>query len=732
MKKTIPILIVGVLLISGLGAVATPDGDVEQVTKSLFFSQLSINERDDRIILELEGTNSVFMKKDHYMLPSRIETFTFPLGTKIKSIVCTPKNIQRQTLTKELMVTPDPVLAGFAVSQESKEIIPKSPGEWYEFDVGTGLIDGYTRGTIVKLQLLPIQYDQSQQLIEWANIIEVSIDYVLPEDPLSFEDEYIFAILAPDSFTDELDDLLQHKISRGISTILVSLNDIYNGVYFPATGRDNQEKIKYFIKNAIENWNTYNVLLVGGSSQLPTRGTHIHVDANPPDNEVFVSDLYYADIYNETFDFASWDTNENDVFGEYDWGSEHNFDEVDLYPDVYLGRLACVSANEVTTTVNKITTYETNEAYTQNWFTNLVVIGGDSFPGDAQSVDEGEYVNEEVIDIMDGFIPDRVWASNGRLDRLVPTGVQEINGAIGEGVGFVDFSGHGNTYVWATHPHEDQGTWLPTPIGYYLNSHVLDLDNGDELPIVVTGACSVGKFNADPDCFSWSFLINQNGGGIASLGATGLGWAYIGQGVTQGLIEGICINTFEAYCNEGATTFGEMWGKAINEYIHPGMDNADYKTLEEWEPFGDPTLAIAEESLPPDKPERPDGPTDGKINVEYTYTTSTTEPDGDQVYYLFEWGDGTYSGWVGPYAPGETGEASHKWTEQGSFQIRVKAKDEHGVQSVWSDPLPVNMPVKNGFFHSILLEIFEWLMDRFPILEQIISSKLILGRLLGL
>jgi hypothetical protein len=194
----------------------------------------------------------------------------------------------------------------------------------------------------------------------------------------------------------------------------------------------------------------------------------------------------------------------------------------------------------------------------------------------------------------------------------------------------------------------------------------------------------------------------------------------------------MALNSFEAYKDEGALTFGEMWGKAITEYIHGGMEGVDYKTIEEWQPFGDPTLAIGEESLPPAIPEDLSGPTTGPINEEHTYTASTTDPEGDKIYYLFEWGDGEFSGWVGSYNSGATAQASHTWTEEGEYEIRVKAKDDHGVQSEWSDPLPISMPKSNEFINSILLQILEKLMERFPLLEQILSSRPVLSYLLGL
>ena len=59
---------------------------------------------------------------------------------------------------------------------------------------------------------------------------------------------------------------------------------------------------------------------------------------------------------------------------------------------------------------------------------------------------------------------------------------------------------------------------------------------------------------------------------------------------------------------------------------------------------------------------------------------------------MFDWDDGSNSGWIGSYVSGETAEASHVWTEQGNYEIRVKTKDENGFQSDWSDPLPTIIP----------------------------------------
>ena len=87
---------------------------------------------------------------------------------------------------------------------------------------------------------------------------------------------------------------------------------------------------------------------------------------------------------------------------------------------------------------------------------------------------------------------------------------------------------------------------------------------------------------------------------------------------------------------------------------------------------------------PPATPTEPDGPTEGAVGVEYAFTSSTTDPEGDDIYYLFDWGDETQSEWLGPYPSGDIVEASHSWNE-GEYQIKAKAKDRiTGMETDWS------------------------------------------------
>lgn len=93
----------------------------------------------------------------------------------------------------------------------------------------------------------------------------------------------------------------------------------------------------------------------------------------------------------------------------------------------------------------------------------------------------------------------------------------------------------------------------------------------------------------------------------------------------------------------------------------------------------------------PDTPLRPIGPLNGRIYTEYGFSTMATHPESDQLFYRWDWGDGQISNWIGPYNAGEMVEQTYFWTEEGVYDIRVKAKDSNGAESNWSEPLSVSI-----------------------------------------
>ena len=96
---------------------------------------------------------------------------------------------------------------------------------------------------------------------------------------------------------------------------------------------------------------------------------------------------------------------------------------------------------------------------------------------------------------------------------------------------------------------------------------------------------------------------------------------------------------------------------------------------------------------PPNIPNIPSGPSTGTIGIQYHYTTSSTDSDGDQIKYGFDFdGDGTVNNWSEFENSGDSCLIFHKWNNKGTYQVKVKAQDEHGRESGWSDPLSVTIP----------------------------------------
>lgn len=520
----------------------------------------------------------------------------------------------------------------------------------------------------------------------------------------SNNEEYDLVIISQESYLDILIPLIEHKNSRNVKTFLKTTDKIFEDF----NGRDEPEQIKYFIKFAVEEFNISYVLLVGSFEQIPGRYTHIFFDEPfdypTPEEWVFTSDFYYADVYDSSGGFSSWDSNGNNVFAEYHWYG--NTDEIDLTPDVYVGRLACTSDEQASICVDKIINYENGKSWGQEWFTNLILIAGDGIPGDPEAVDESEYLQEFIINNMQGFIPIKLWASNGGL-----LDAYNINDAINEGAGFVFFNGHGMPYLWVTYMHE---TNIMVPPGYYRATHIDQLSNKEKLPIVISDACYHLQYDRYSDCFGWRFIVNPDGGAIAFIGGSDTDLAYAGTRIVETGIEKLGIKMSALY-QDGIAFLGELWAKSIIEYQPQQGDIVDLLTIVQNHLFGDPSLQIADSSTPPIKPNPPEGVSSGKIRTVYEFTAKTTDPDVDEIFYLFDWGDNTTGSWVGPFESGVSCTVSHSWNSKGNYLVKVKAKDTSGNQSPWSDPLEISMQKNKS-------SIYQWVADIVTIISELIKS----------
>lgn len=566
-KNALPIILAIILFMS---ISPTFGGDVEERSVSFTFPEIPLMEKDKYMLLQFDDSFSFSTLPSEPLLPYKTEVITFPFGTKIESVEITTSEERSIQLNKKIMPAPQPIPLNMENAKveikEGKvyESTEPYPSEWITWHTGAGIKNG-ERVTFLSIHAFPCRYIPAKNELLFTQEINVNVIYTPPEKSLLQNDDYELLIIAPSEFLDVLQPLVEHKNSWGISTLLTSLTSA--GAY---PGRDDAERVKNFIKDTVEKWGVKYVLLVGGYKKMPVRYAYI----DDGDETHHATDLYYADIYDAEGKFSSWDTNGNNIFGEYQYQGET--DEIDFYPDVYVGRLACDSETDVRTVVSKIITYE-NSAAQEEWFKKAILCGGDSHEDDGK-IYEGEYTKEKVEGHLEGFEITKLYTSLNNLDA------SSIRNEISKGVGFVDFSGHGNRMSWATHPPEDFDEWIGISTG-----DVSLLSNGEMLPIVVIDACSTGKF-VDGNCLAWHFVKVANKGSIATFATTALTWGYTGSYVVSGLSGYMDIRLASHLSDERA---GDMWAHSIEDYLsHQRMEKLDYKTIEEWILFGDPMLKI--------------------------------------------------------------------------------------------------------------------------------------------
>ncbi len=389
--KSIPYFIVSLLLLSSIAIVTVGEeaGEYQQIVSKSFF-ELNVIEEEQSVKLEVEGTNSRLLSEGKPILPVYTETLVLPFGATINNVECQVSDIETMVLSKDIMPGPQRVrLDGVKVptTTETDQTVYNSevlfPDDWYSYSTGVGLDENMEHKTFLTITTYPIRYIGASDEINYAKSIDITVKYDVPKsNPFPIDSTYDLVIIAPDKFSGILQGLVDHKESKGMTTTLVTTEDIYNDY----TGYDKPEQIKKFIKYALETWGTKYVLLVGGLNSkwiaeprehknhgskdwyVPVRYTNIIYNGDEPG---YLADLYYGDIYKYGGDFEDWDYNGNHIYAE-------NADPIDCHPDVAVGRLPCRSSKEVKDIVGKIIEYETGIC-DPSWFEEMLAVSGDGF-----------------------------------------------------------------------------------------------------------------------------------------------------------------------------------------------------------------------------------------------------------------------------------------------------------------------------------------------------------------
>jgi hypothetical protein len=428
-----------------------------------------------------------------------------------------------------------------------------------------------------------------------------------------------FLIIAPDEYIDELEVLRNYKQSTGRGVHLINLTTIDNAY----TANDLPEKIKLCIADYELYSNVLYVMLVGDSDKFPVR--YCRAYNTEWGSKYYPSDLYYADLYNSSYNFDDWDGDNDGIIGEMDFSGGNNInlvnlDDIDMYPDVALARVPASTSTEVTTYVNKIIDYELKAP--GNWFFNAVLaVDGHVGPfGDTVKTNEDvlPHLTASGFNIYKRYMNDAQWTGQTYATRSA-----EISTRLNNGVGFVNYYGHGVRLKWCN-KYED---------GWYDHAKISSLTNEHKLPVVFASACHTGRFHFDREYYmdingvEWNrlggpypvvnfpepmaiqpsvydsygneslaehFLVKNNSGGIGYIGVTSKSehgmWM---SNPTESI--GLAPYFFEDYDN-GNRTLGILWENAMSEFVSDveviAMGQYAFIHIHKVQLFGDPSLTV--------------------------------------------------------------------------------------------------------------------------------------------
>jgi len=165
-------------------------------------------------------------------------------------------------------------------------------------------------------------------------------------------------------------------------------------------------------------------------------------------------------------------------------------------------------------------------------------------------------------------------------------------------------------------------------------------------------------------------------------------------------------------CNwqDNLYTRGEMW----NEYPYGNWNIENHS----WDCCFK-TYGYNRENEPPNVPNII-GSKKGNTDKEIPFNISCEDPDGDDVFYYIDWGDGETQEWIGPFTSGRQIKFSHSWNKKGDFLIKVKSKDIFYEESDYAT-FSISMPKSKYRLDSFQL-ILQRFLGRFPFLSEILKT----------
>jgi len=392
-------------------------------------------------------------------------------------------------------------------------------------------------------RVLQKDLDQFKKMIDNPQIVE---DEICSSTMTPTDETYEYVIITTNDLKSSssgytFDDLKNAKINAGLNTKIMTVEQIKNDY----SGSNTQEKIRNFIKDAYNNWQTDYVLLAGDVSKVPVKDVTVQDEYWPRNSPC---DLYYACLDSPAPDGTA---------------------ACDLTAEVYVGRAPVESSSEVSNFVKKTLDYM---GTTDGYVSNALFIPeslGSGFPSSRKMLEQCIGHCED-----DGYVTDGLPEGNGEYEYVVTWSSSGAKSKLNTGdYHLVNHIGHSNTQMCMG----------------MTSSEASSLRN-DNYFFVYGQSCNAGNFEAN-DCFAEHLTVkNSNGGAFGVIMNSGYGWQY--KSSTGGPNNRLCRQFFDALYGEKTPIFGQAFHDSKEDSLYvidsPYMLFTYYSVVF----LGDPSLVV--------------------------------------------------------------------------------------------------------------------------------------------
>jgi hypothetical protein len=375
-----------------------------------------------------------------------------------------------------------------------------------------------------------------------------------------------YVIVTNDAMASEFQRLADWKTQSGVPAVVRTLSFIQQE--YPR-GSDDAERVRDFIRDAYSRWGTKWVLLGGDTEVLPTRIARTSYYGG----ENIATDMYFSCLD------GNWDADGDKLYGEGSFGEADPGDQVDLYPDVYVGRAPVTTPAQAQLFVDKTLQYARTPV--GDYEDAVLLFAEVLFP---ENWEEGEPIDldggtlaEELLPYIDDNPAVRtvrfyqndtstVWRPGVRKETR-----QAVYDSLNRGYGVSVHIGHGYRNV------------MSIADGNLYNPDVMALANGDRLTALYAVNCTSNAI--DFPCIGEAFLLAPNGGAVTSTGSTRFDFPYAGRHFEK--------EYFRLLYSDSVNAAGELQAKQKL----PLIQYSDYDGAYRWMQFtllllGDPELRL--------------------------------------------------------------------------------------------------------------------------------------------